>query len=143
SMDQVVKALRKLHNLETMAVEIYRVQIGAFSGSEIAEKLVAAMENEQTHIDSFYESLTRSGGKPSPLRHLFWIVGKMAGFAPRLLGKRMILKGDIAFETKAVKDYSKMLQEIPFDDQTRKITEKNLHDEERHIRTWQQSIESL
>ncbi len=42
-MNKVISALRKMHNIERAAVEIYRAQIRAFPENEIADRLKAAM----------------------------------------------------------------------------------------------------
>jgi hypothetical protein len=52
-MNDVMKALRKMHNMERLATEIYRMQTGAFrEEKELADRLHAAMLNEQEHIDN-------------------------------------------------------------------------------------------
>ncbi len=141
--EKVIKTLRKCHNLETTAVQIYRVQINVFKKSSIADQLARAADNEQSHQDNFYSSLRRLGGAPSPAKPLFWMAGKIIGFVPRLFGKAMIMRANIAFENKAVEDFSKMLKTVPYDAETRSITEKTILDEERHVRDWTTVLASL
>ncbi|HCJ78574.1 MAG TPA: hypothetical protein DHV84_00875 [Desulfotomaculum sp.] len=52
------------------------------------------------------------------------------------MGFRAILKTGIWVETKAVNHYNKLLQAIEWDDDTRKVIEKNQADEYGHINRW-------
>jgi len=43
-------------------------------------------------------------------------------------------------ETKAVQHYGELLEGIPWDDETRRIVEKNRADEESHVARWRQLL---
>ncbi len=135
------KGLRTLHTLELMAQNIYKFQITKES-SELNRWLIAAMCNEMTHYQDFQVKLLEYGFTPSIFRWAYWIVGFAIGFTSRLIGPKAILKVGIWVETKAVHHYDKLLETIKWDDQTRKIIEKNQMDEFGHIDRWQGLLES-
>ena len=131
----IKKGLLTLHTLELMASTIYRFQITNVE-SEMNRQLIAAMCNELTHYQDFQVKLYEFGWKPSILRWVYWIVGFKFGFFSRLLGKKAILKTGIWVETKAVHHYDELLTSIEWDEETRKIVEKNQADEVGHINRW-------
>jgi bacterioferritin len=138
----VLKALRALVNVESMAVQIYRAQTWRFRGRPaIAEKLTHAIAVEREHRENLAARLQDLGGGPSILRFAYAIAGwLMMGFIPALFGKMALLRADIWVEEKAVRDYTAFLDKIPFDEQTRALVEKNREDEKEHIQYWQDSI---
>lgn len=140
-MNDVMKALRKMHNLERLATEIYRVQAGAFREErEIGDKLRAAMLNEQEHIDNLKARIEELEGSTSALGIGFQMAGKTMGMITRVLGKNTILRTDISIEEKAIKDYSAFLDKVDFDGKSRALIEKNTEDERLHVRRWRDSI---
>ena len=142
-MNEVLRALRKMHNVERFAVEIYRTQIRAFPEKEIADRLRAAMANEQEHVNDLRARIGELGGTCSWLGFLFRMAGKLLGFSTTLLGKVFLLKTDIRIERQAVKDYGNFLQKVDFDEKSRGLIQKNLEDEEAHIKRWEESVEIL
>jgi bacterioferritin len=142
-VDEVLRALRKMHNVERFAVEIYRTQIRAFPEKEIADRLRAAMANEQEHVNDLRARIGELGGTCSWLGFLFRMAGKLLGFTTTLLGKVFLLKADIRIERRAVKDYGNFLQKVHFDEKSRGLIQKNLEDEKAHIKRWEESIEIL
>lgn len=50
---------------------------------------------------------------------------------------------NISLEQKAVKDYEKSLETIPFDFGTKNLVEKMLNDEKKHIDIWQDCMNKL
>ena len=138
----VLRALRALVNVESMAVQIYRAQTWRFGGKPaIAEKLAHAITVEREHKENLEARLKDLGGGPSILRYAYAIAGwLMMGFLPALFGKMVLLRADIWVEEKAVKDYTAFLDKTPFDEQTRALVEKNREDEKEHIWYWQDSI---
>ncbi len=142
-MDEALQALRKMHNMERFAVEIYSTQIGAFSEKEIADRLRAAMANEQEHVNDLQARIGELGGSPSRLRFFFQTAGKLLGFTTTLLGKVFLLKADIRLERRAVKDYGNFLQKVDFDEKSRVVIQKNIEDEKAHIKRWEESLEIL
>ena len=135
------KGLLTLHTLETMAVNIYKFQITK-KRSELNLQLITAMCNEMTHLQDFQVKLYEYGWKPSKLRWMYWIVGFKFGFFSRLMGKKAILKTGIWVETKAVDHYNELLGTIKWDEDTRKVIEKNQSDEYGHINRWKELLQS-
>ncbi|HOV80668.1 MAG TPA: demethoxyubiquinone hydroxylase family protein [Bacillota bacterium] len=139
-----LKAIRKglltLHTLELMAVNIYKFQIAGKSG-ELNRHLIAAMSNEMTHYQDFQVKLFEYGFRPGLFRWMFWIAGFVFGTLSRLLGAGKILKTGIWVETKAVEHYGKLLQTVEWDDDTRKVIEKNQTDEFGHIMRWKKLLQ--
>lgn len=129
-LSNIKKGLLTLHTLELMAMTIYKFQIAAGHDDEFRRQLVAAMCNEMTHYQDFQIKLYEYGFKPGKLRFLFWIVGFVFGFGSRLLGVKWILKTGVWVETKAVHHYYTLLKTIDWDDDTRKVIEKDGADED-------------
>lgn len=140
-LNAIRKGLHTLHTLELMAQTIYKFQITK-EPSELNRQLTAAMCNEMTHYQDFQVKLLEYGFKPSILRFGYWIVGFIFGFGSRLLGQNMILKTGIWVETKAVHHYSELLGSIDWDEDSRKIIEKDQADEHGHINRWRKLLES-
>ena len=140
-----LKAIRKglltLNTLELMASTIYRFQI-TNEDSELNRQLIAAMCNEMTHYQDFQVKLYEFGFRPSIIRWTFWIVGFVFGFGSRILGKERILKTGIWVETKAVHHYAELLDTIEWDEDTRRIIEKDQADEDGHVSRWKKMLES-
>ncbi len=134
-LKRIEKGLHTLHTLETMAVNIYKFQITK-RDSDLNLQLIGAMSNEMTHLQDFQIKLFEYGFKPSKLRWLYWIVGFKFGFFSRLLGTKAILQTGIWVEKKAVSHYDLLLREIDWDEETRKIIEKDQADEYGHIKRW-------
>jgi ubiquinone biosynthesis monooxygenase Coq7 len=137
----IKKGLLTLHTLELMATTIYRFQITS-ENCQFNRQLIAAMCNEMTHYQDFQVKLYEFGFKPNLFRWAFWIVGFMFGFGSRLLGRRAILKTGIWVESKAVQHYSELLDTIDWDQDTRRIIEKDQADEDGHIDKWKTLLES-
>ncbi len=135
-LKKIRKGLRTLHTLETMAVNIYKFQITK-KVNELNLQMIVAMHNEMTHLQDFQSKLFEYGFRPSQLRFVYWIVGFVFGFFSRLMGRQAILKTGIWVETKAVHHYDELLKSIDWDEETRKIVEKNQADEFGHIERWE------
>lgn len=133
------KALQAFHTLETMAANIYKFQLTK-EPSELNRQLIAAMCNEMTHLQDFQVKLYEYGLRPGILRPAFWMVGFVFGFVSRLLGPKAILKTGIWVETKAVKHYAELLEAVEWDEQTRKMIEKDQADEDGHISRWKNML---
>jgi ubiquinone biosynthesis monooxygenase Coq7 len=131
----VKKALQTFHTLETMAVNIYKFQITQ-EPSELNRQLITAMCNEMTHLQDFQVKLYEYGFRPGIFRIAYWMVGFVFGFGSRLLGKKAMLKTGIWVESKAVKRYAELLEAVEWDEQTRKMIEKDQADEDGHISRW-------
>lgn len=134
------KALRTLHTLETMAVNIYKCQMTR-RPCELNRALTAAMCNEMTHMQDFQTKLYEYGFTPSKMRFGYWLVGYFFGLGSRLLGARRILKTGIWVENKAVRHYGELLNRVEWDEETRAIVEKDQADEEGHVERWRWFLE--
>jgi len=137
----IKKGLLTLHTLELMAQNIYKFQITK-EHSELNRQLIAAMCNEMTHYQDFQVKLLEYGFKPSKFRLAYWMVAFAFGFGSRLLGTKIILKTGIWVETKAAHHYGELLSSIDWDEDSRKIIEKNQADEYGHINRWQKLLET-
>lgn len=136
----IKKALRTLHTLELMAQTIYKFQITG-QPTETNRQLVAAMCNEMGHYQDFQVKLYEYGFTPSLLRAAYWMVGFAFGFGSRLLGIKAMLKTGIWVESKAVHHYAQLLETVDWDDDTRKVIEKDQADEDGHISRWKTLLE--
>jgi rubrerythrin len=141
----VLKALRALVNVESMAVQIYRAQTWRLRGQPlIAQKMSDAIAMEREHRENLEARLKELDGRTPILKLPYALAGwVLLGFIPSVFGKVALLKADIWVEEKATRDYSAFLEKTPFDDQTRALLEKNREDEKEHIRYWQESIAIL
>jgi demethoxyubiquinone hydroxylase (CLK1/Coq7/Cat5 family) len=135
----IKKGLLTLHTLELMATTIYRFQITS-ENCELNRQLIAAMCNEMTHYQDFQVKLYEYGFKPSIIRWTYWCVGFAFGFLSRLCGKKATLKMGIWVETKAVHHYAELLKTIDWDEETRKVIEKDQADEDGHINKWKKFL---
>ena len=133
--------LRKFFNLEMMAVQIYRTQVGALVDEAESSMLAAAMVNEEHHRETFRSLLKARGISPSPLWPLYWFMGQTLGRSTALFGRKVLLKGDITFEEKAVREYSKFLREGNFTEEERTFISEFLQDEKRHAANWRGLLE--
>jgi len=136
------KGLRTLHTLELMAQTIYKFQLTK-ERSEINRVLVGAMCNEMGHYQDFQVKLYEYGFRPSLLRGAYGLVGFALGFGSRRLGRRAVLKTGIWVESKAVHHYAQLLATIDWDDDTRKVIEKDQADEDGHISRWRSMLAAV
>lgn len=141
-LKKIHAALLTFHNLENMATNIYRFQITK-EKSELNRLLLAAMLNESTHIQDFEVKLYEYGFKPSILRYAYKILGFCFGFGSRLLGKKAMLALGVWVETKAVAHYAELLEHIEWDEDTRKMIEKDQADEDLHISRWSSMLKEV
>jgi len=138
----IKKGLLTLHTLELMASNIYKFQITS-ERTDMNRELIAAMCNEMCHYQDFQVKLYEFGFKPSKIRWVFWMAGFMFGFGSRVLGKKAILKTGVWVESKAVEHYAHLLKSIEWDDETRKVIEKDQADEDGHIGRWGKMLEDM
>ena len=138
-LKSIKKGLRTLHTLELMASNIYKFQITK-DRTDLNRDLIAAMCNEMCHYQDFQVKLYEYGFKPGKLRWAFWLVGFAFGFGSRILGKKAILKTGIWVESKAVTHYAELLETIEWDEDTRKVIEKDQADEDGHINRWKKKL---
>ena len=142
-MSKAISSLKVMQRMERFATHVYLTQIRAFRGREIADRLRAAAVNEQEHADTLAERIEALGGTPSRAGIFYQTAGTLLGFATTLLGRVSLLKADLFVERRAVRDYGAFLQKVDFDEQSVALITKIIEDEERHIETWNDSIEIL
>ncbi len=142
TLKDIKKALLGLHCVEITATNIYRYQISK-KDSELNRQLIAAMCNEMGHYQDFQVKLFEYGWRPTILRMGYWLAGFFIGFGSRIMGEKPILKAGIWVETKAVKAYAQLLKDVEWDDDTRKVIEKNAADEDGHIERWQKLLKEI
>ncbi|MDF1525224.1 MAG: demethoxyubiquinone hydroxylase family protein [bacterium] len=138
---QIVRILKKLFNLEVMAVQIYGNQLGAMTEAGERSMMLAAMENEEHHRDTFRSLLQARNVAPSPLHALYWVVGQTLGRTTSLFGRKAVLRGDIAFEDKASREYAEFLRkEKNFTEEEKAFIGEFLEDEKRHSANWRRLL---
>ncbi|MBN2028866.1 demethoxyubiquinone hydroxylase family protein [bacterium] len=125
-----------------MATAIYQFQISG-SRDEVNRQLIASMANEMTHIQDFKIKLYEYGWRPSKRKGFYWMVGFTIGIVSKLLGRKMILRTGIWVEKKAVRHYGELLSTIDWNNDTRKIIEKNQSDEVIHIEHWKALLKKI
>ncbi len=141
---EVLRAFRALVNLEIMAVRVYRGQRWRLGRSEVtAEALEKAIAVEEKHVRDLASRRQELGGSPSVLSPFYAVAGWLIGFVPSLLGQRAALKTSIWVEERAVKDYQRVLDRVPFDDESRALVQQNQEDEREHIRMWEECLAKL
>jgi len=137
---RAIGILKKLFNLEVMAVQIYRTQLGAMTNTGEKAMMVAAMENEEYHRETFRSLLRKRGVTPSPLHNCFWLVGQTLGRITSLFGRKCTLRGDIAFEDKATMEYTEFLKEGNFTVEETAFLREFLEDEKQHSANWRRLL---
>jgi len=142
-MDEDVSSLRFMQRMERFAVQIYRKQIRAFRGHEIADRLREAAANEQEHADTLTDRIVELGGTLSRTDIVYQIAGALLGFITVLSGKVYLLKVNLFIEKRAVRDYGNFLQKVDFDEKSAALISRIVGDEEKHIETWNNSIKML
>lgn len=141
SLRNIKKALLTFHNLESMAVNIYRFQITK-KKSELNRLLIASMCNEMTHLQDFQIKLFEYGWHPGKLRIIYLLLGMILGIFSRLFGERSILKIGIWVESKAVHHYETLLNSIDWDNDSLIMIKKNQQDENEHIIRWKNKLKN-
>ncbi len=141
NLDVIKKSLQTLHRLELMAFNIYRFQITR-EKTELNRQLIIAMANEMTHYQDFQIKLFEYGFKPSAFRWLFGFLGFVLGLTSRIRGYKAVLKTNIRLESKAIHHYNEILKAVEWDDETRKVIEKDQMDENIHINRWQNLLQA-
>lgn len=135
-LKKIYEGLIAFHNLENMAANIYRFQICKNNADELNKELIAAMLNEMGHIEDFQVKLYEFGFKPSVMMYAYQIVGFVFGIYSRLKGEKGIREMGVWVESKAVAHYDELLETIKWDEDTRKVIEKDQADEYGHIKRW-------
>jgi len=142
-MGGAISSLRVMQRMERLATQLYRTQIQAFRGHEIADILGAAAANEQEHVDILTKRIVELGGSTSKEGIFYQMAGTFLGFTTILLGKVFLLKVDLFIERRAVRDYGDFLQKVVFDEKSVTLIKKILEDEKRHVKMWDNSIQLL
>lgn len=141
-LKKIKKALLSLHNLELMAQTVYKCQITK-KESNLNRTLIAAMLNEMGHYQDFQVKLFEYGLKPNIFRFIYWFAGIFFGTFSKIRGDKAIAKMGIWLETQAVNHYDELLDSAYWDDDTRKVIEKDQADEDGHIARWRSLLKSM
>lgn len=141
-MDKTISSLKVMQRMERLATNVYKYQISSFKG-ETSDKLQKAFENEKEHAATLAETLRKHNGTPSAVGFLFAFAGGTAGVFTRLIGKKNLLAIDAWIEKMAVKDYTKFVNTVTFDQETLALLNRIIEDEKRHIENWSASIGAL
>lgn len=141
-MNKALISLNFMHCMERFATQIYHTQKPAFDDDLIAQQLADASENERSHVVKLRAQIKASNGRIYPFGFLFQTVGVILGLITRLSGKRNLMKADIFVETRAVKDYNRFLKAVSFDEDTVKLIQELIADEEAHVFNWRKTLES-
>lgn len=139
-LKKIKEALITFHNLENMAANIYRFQICKNNSDELNKELIAAMANEMGHIEDFQVKLYEFGFKPCLMMYAYQVVGFVFGIYSRLQGEEGIRKMGVWVESKAVAHYDELLETIDWDEDTRKVIQKDQADEYGHIKRWKNEL---
>jgi len=139
-LKKIHAALLAFHNLENMAANTYRFQICKGNSDELNREIIAAMLNEMGHIEDFQVKLYEFGMKPSIMMYAYQVVGFVFGIYSRLQGEKGIRKMGVWVESKAVAHYDELLESVEWDEDTRKVIEKDQADEYGHIRRWKNEL---
>ena len=142
-MTDILGSLRFMQQMERLATNMYKQQVPAFKGSETASILRKAQENEKEHIEILTKDITRQNGNPSWIGLLFGFAGGTAGLLTRFAGKKFLLKADTWIERMAVRDYTRFLEKVNFDTDSKALLARIIEDEKRHIKNWSDSINAL
>ncbi|MBN1893827.1 demethoxyubiquinone hydroxylase family protein [bacterium] len=133
------RALRTLHRLEIMAVNIYKHQIPC-RDENLNRRLISAMANEMSHVQDFQILLYEFRFKPSLLRSAFWIIGLFLGMGSRLAGREAVLKTGVWTESKAIRHYTELIGSIRWDPKSLEVLRRDLRDEEAHLSLWKKEM---
>ena len=139
-MSAVLRALKMMYNMERFATAIYKAQTRAFRVEEMINRLNAASINEQQHADNLNSQVTKLGGSPSHVGSLFQFAGTISGFVIIFFGQVSVLRTDVWIEKRAISDYGSYMQRLKLDEETASLLQRIIVDEERHVKTWQDSI---
>ncbi|MFC1995601.1 demethoxyubiquinone hydroxylase family protein [Chloroflexota bacterium] len=142
-MNKKVCTLQFMYNMERFATQIYLTQCRAFAGSEVKDKLTKASVNERHHVLYLEKRIIELNWAQSRLGLLFQLAGILLGFLTMCLGRLFILKTDIWIEKRAIRDYGSFMKKLDFDSETDGLLQKIIVDEEKHVKTWQNSIKVL
>lgn len=133
---QLINTLNWFYSLELNQVDLYASQAKAFSRSYgVVFERVAYIE--QQHVDNIAGKIKDLGGKPSVIGDIVSpILGSLGGGALSLTGLQHTLEANILLESKAMKDYRKLISDLtktgPKDTELLKILLSNFIDEDLH-----------
>ena len=142
-MSEVISSLKVMQRMERLATNVYKYQIRSFKGSDTADKLNKAYENEQEHARTLAKLITVMKGRPPWIGVFFGFAGGAAGIATLLIGKISLLKIDIYIERKAVEDYTKFMNKIKYPEDTVALLTRIVDEEKRHVEAWTSAVNAL
>lgn len=72
----------------------------------------------------------------------YGMVGVVLGIFSRIRGRKAVLGAGVWVETRAVNHCGQLLKDVDWDDETRRVVEKNQADEGGHIGRWRKMPEA-
>ncbi|MFC2033083.1 ferritin-like domain-containing protein [Chloroflexota bacterium] len=132
-----------MQRMERLATNIYKQQIRAFRGNEIANKLQKAYENEKEHAETLANVIVKLNGTPSKIGILFSLAGAAVGMITSCLDRIFLLRVDTWIEEKVVQDYTKFVNRFNYDKETMSLLSRIINDEKKHVETWNASINAI
>jgi bacterioferritin len=142
-MSEVLSSLKVMQRMERLATNIYKYQVPAFKGTDVAGELNKACENEKEHAGTLAKLITVMKGRPPWIGLFFGLAGGIAGIATLLIGKISLLKVDIYIERRAVEDYTKFMRTIKYPEDTVALLTRIVDEEKRHVAAWTTAIDTL
>lgn len=139
SQRESANLMRVNHAGEVAAQGLYHGQALTARDADTRRHLLAAAEEEQTHLQWCEQRLSELGDHPSRLRPLWYGASFAMGAAAGLLGDRWSL-GFVAETERQVSEHlGEHLQRLPPEDQkSREVLQAMRHDEQRHGREAEQ-----
>jgi bacterioferritin (cytochrome b1) len=142
-MSRISRSLNFMYKMEQFAKRICLVQRGAFTGSDIGDKLTASSVNEQTRVDLLRVRILDLKIGLSSWGFLFKFTAVIVGAVTMVLGKQTIMRADVFVEQRAIKDYRNYVKTVGFNEKTTAMLEKIIADEVKHIETWSSLLAQL
>ena len=132
-----------MYNMERFATQIYLTQRNEFEEEWILNKLNAAAENEQEHINVLKKRIMELQGNQSHIGFVFQTAGRFLGTIAGIFGRSCVLKIDVFVKDRANMDYTALLNKVKFDENIVKLINQLIADKVFHKDNWTLSMEEL
>ena len=138
-----ISQLKFMYNMERFATQIYLTQRNEFEEEWILNKLNAAAENEQEHINVLKKRIMELQGNQSHIGFVFQTAGRFLGTIAGIFGRSCVLKIDVFVKDRANMDYTALLNKVKFDENIVKLINQLIADKVFHKDNWTLSMEEL
>lgn len=134
SREELIGVLRSLLLAELSSVELYAAHADVIEEEAIARGVKEILETEKEHLEKFMLRIKALGGDLPREAARAVTVGRAAGISS---GGDVVamLKAELAEEEQAVREYSRLVGEMKYDDDTLLLLASQLIDEIKH-RGW-------